>query len=297
MNTRSSHLLFEPRNNRSKTIIPELLKETRRKTDRNNEGKVRSGGDKGILPRSLFIRQWNSRKMSNSSSIVLRGFHSFLPSDDAGENGEGVSFFPPPKLCTKNSIRPFKLSNCTSFSSSSLSSSFKKKKRRKERKYSHFILLFKNIHPLPFSFFISFRRSSSRKQTRNSCFPSTETTRLLVEYAKYTSIIRSSPSLSPPLLYQHARTPSISVTSRRACRNLTSVVSLDCFSNALLLQPLAPLGNGGIVLDASRRRAHPVSRSFNYEDRAKHGRPRVKVERRISCYRIVNDVNENHRNC
>lgn len=90
--------------------------------------------------------------MSNSSSIVLRGFHSFLPSDDAGENGEGVSFFPPPKLCTKNSIRPFKLSNCTSFSSSSLSSSFKKK-TKKRKKIFPFHSPFQKHTPPPFLLF------------------------------------------------------------------------------------------------------------------------------------------------
>lgn len=154
-------------------------------------------------------------------------------------------------------------------------------------------------HTPSFSFFISFRRSSSRKQTRNSCFPSTETTRLLVEYSKYTSIIRLSFSLSLsfPLLYQHARTPSISVTSRRACRNLTSVVSLDCFSNALSPSSSNPLLLWEMAVSSwtrhdDERIVYPVVRSIT--NRAKHGR--VKVERRISCYRIVNDVNENHRN-
>ena len=181
----------------------------------------------------------------------------------------------------------------------------KKRRKEKKRKYSHFILFFKKrVHPPPFSFFISFRRSSSRKQTKNSCFPSTETARLLVEYAKYTSIIRLSLSLplSLSLLYQHARTPSISVTSRRACRNLTSVVSLDCFSNGPPSSS-SPLLLSETAVSSSTRHddesASSIQSSFVQLRRSSEHASRLLNSResrirRISC---LPDVNENHRIC
>lgn len=110
------------------------------------------------------------------------------------------------------------------------------KKRRKEKKYSHFILLFKNAYT-PFLLFHFLSTIIESEANQKQLFPfhgnGSAFSRIREIHVDYSTL-----SLSLSLLYQHARTPSISVTSRRACRNLTSVVSLDCFSNGPPSNPL-----------------------------------------------------------